>query len=537
MKKLFFIVLTAVMLLASCSRTSEWDRLNSLAQEEYNHPIRPGGVDGSPFWNVYSWRFIYAPAFDFSPVEGAKNYRFSIFTNLEDQEPNLLASFVADRPTADLGKVWGDIPASPVKLVVEALDAKGNVTAQAGSREFVRDFPFSGPYPAPVRDYRESAIKGLLYVHCQPQVCAWAFGTGPDMSYPMNAYVCKIIGATVRIECMLARELEYIHDEAMGRALAAGQYLADLAQTPGQPLEGWPPTYGLRPDDRGGFVDGIVLANEGKTMTLEATVVGEAFLDLFDATADSVWFRRSLAVASTYARIQREDGSWPMKLYYETGEPANSTSVFPTQILKYLRRLSSEYGVTEFEECRSRADAFIRDYVSTSFDLTGQFEDNDCDWTDPYSNLTNITGSGFASYLLGNDGIDAVDVANCMDMLRLSEDQFVHWDSFLDWRGYKRTFSPCVYEQRAYEEAIDDSAATVAEGYLALYEYNGDKLAFAKAEALLDSITRGQCPTTGQIPTVMAYTDGWEQSAGDFWYNCTFWTASALLHMDRIKNR
>ena len=40
--------------------------LGALAREDYAHAVRPGGVGGSPFWNIYARMFMYPPAFDFS---------------------------------------------------------------------------------------------------------------------------------------------------------------------------------------------------------------------------------------------------------------------------------------------------------------------------------------------------------------------------------------------------------------------------------------------------------------------------------------
>ena len=53
--------------------------LDALAREDYAHAIRPGGVDGSPFWNKYSRMFMYPPAFDFSKGgPGTVKYRFTV---------------------------------------------------------------------------------------------------------------------------------------------------------------------------------------------------------------------------------------------------------------------------------------------------------------------------------------------------------------------------------------------------------------------------------------------------------------------------
>ena len=181
-----------------------------------------------------------------------------------------------------------------------------------------------------------------------------------------------------------------------------------------------------------------------------------------------------------------------------------------------------------------KAEAYIRDVAMVTFDLTGQFEDSLYDVLEPYSNLTNFTGSPYADYLLTKAEPTEEDVMNARDLIRLSEDQFVHWDYPLDSLGFRDRVTPCVNEQYMFEMPIDASCADVCDGYLALYEYSKDPLALAKAKALLNALTRAQDPVTGQIPTSLQYTGGRDLNAEDFWLNCSWWSAKALLRLDSI---
>lgn len=58
-------------------------------------------------------------------------------------------------------------------------------------------------------------------------------------------------------------------------------------------------------------------------MTMEAASAGHAFLDLYDLTGDKAYYDRALGIADTYVRLQREDGSLPIKVDFVTGEPVN----------------------------------------------------------------------------------------------------------------------------------------------------------------------------------------------------------------------
>ena len=525
--------LSAILFLAiSCAGSPDrtvYDDLTERAEQEYMIPLRQGGVNGSPFWNIHATRFLYAPSFDFKCVEGAERYRYTIIKENGEE-----VVFFAATPSEPLTKVWNDIEPGKVRLVVEGVSADGEVVARTGEREFFRAWPFVAKEEAPARDYREAALKACLYVHNMPAVQNWKNSRVPDMSYPYNAYVCKIIGATVRTECLLARELPHMRDEAMSIALNAAEYLVMMAESEATVLKGWPPTYGVAPDDKDSHPAKVARMNAGKMMVLEASVPGEAYLDLYDATGDPVWKERARVIAETFASIQQEDGSWPTRIDRYTGARIGQTNAYPGHILRFLRRCVEQYQMADAQATIDKAEAYIRDVAMETFDLTGQFEDSLYDLLEPYSNLTNFTGSPYADYLLTKEEPTETDVANAKDLIRLSEDQFVHWDYPTDSLGFKDRVTPCVNEQYMFEVPIDASTADVCDGYLALYEYDRDPLALAKATALLNALTRAQNPVTGQIPTSLQYTGGRELNSEDFWLNCSWWSAKALLRLDAI---
>lgn len=525
----FFLLLSAtVVSCATHSSKIDSDHLTAEAAEEYLVPLRQGGVDGSPFWNIHATRFTYAPAFDFKDVEDASEYRFTIRQN---GQPDRV--FYADSPSANLSPVWAEIVPDSVRLIVEGVCGKDHVLGVAGERTFFRAYPFIAKDDSPARGYREAALKACLFVHNMPAVQNWKNSSEPDMSYPYNAYVCKIIGATIRTECLLARELPYLKDEAMAIALNAAGYLVMMAQNDKTVLEGWPPTYGVAPADKTSHPAKVARLNAGKMMVLEASVPGEAYLDLYDATGDEIWKERASQVASTFGMIQGEDGSWPTRIDRFSGKQIGQTKAFPGHILRFLRRCVEDYQMTQFQNIIDKAEAYIADVAMKAFDLTGQFEDSLYDVLEPYSNLTNFTASPYADYLLTKQAPTREDVVNAKDLIRLSEDQFVHWDFPADTLGFKDRVTPCVNEQYYYEVPIDASTADVCDGYLALYEYDGDRLALAKAKALLNALTRAQNPVTGQIATSLQYNGGYTPRPEDFWLNCSWWSAKVLLRMEK----
>lgn len=172
--KLLLTLLSSCVLLCACCDTAcksadtelDYAEINAEAARRYLDPIRPGYEGRNPYWNRFARKFIYAPAFDFEPVEGAATYRFTV-TPLEAGVQGTW-SFTAETPKVALSPIWNEIPVGQVRLVVEALDSAGAAVGKAGEREFRRDYPFAGPYTPAVRDYRQAARMALLYIHRMP---------------------------------------------------------------------------------------------------------------------------------------------------------------------------------------------------------------------------------------------------------------------------------------------------------------------------------------------------------------------------------
>ena len=459
------LILSVLLLSASCTGT--YERLNKQAAGEYLQPVRPASEGRNPCWNKFAKKFMYAPAFDVPAQSDAISYRFTVSSDAGSW------SFETDSPGASLAPIWNSIPPSKVDLCVEAkLICDTMVTVY--TRSFVRDYPFEGPYRDAVRDYREAAIKGALYVHLMPEVQHWTVSDVPDMAYSHNTYPCKIIGATIRNECLVARELPERRENALQVARNAAAFLIAMSRPEGDALAYFPPTYYL---DREASKREW---NQGKTMTLEAASAGQAFLDLYDATGEKEYFERAVGIGRTYVRLQREDGSLPIKVDFATGEPVNDVSAMLHPLLRYFARLES-YGLQEFAPAREKGERWMDEVAVERFDMTGQFEDVNVKGLEPYQNLTNCTAAPYASYLMHKTVITDRDRANARDLVRLSEDQFVHWayhDSLSD--GFPRKNAPCVHEQYHYEMPVDNSACNVANAWLDIYEDSGDLLCLAR---------------------------------------------------------
>ena len=514
MRKIAFFSSLALMILTGC-RAPVYESLNEQAASEYLQPVRPASEGRNPCWNKYAKKFMYAPAFDVPVVEGAREYRFTV----SGEEGSW--SFSSERPDADLSPVWNSIPPSMVTLSVAAVSDKGVDTVF--TRSFFRDYPFSGSYKEAVRDYREAAVRAALYNHLMPQIQNWRENTVPDLSLWTNTYPCKIIGATIRNECLVAKMLPERKENALQVARSAASFLIAQSRPEGDPLAFFPPTYYLDTQASGEE------QNKGKTMMMEAASAGHAFLDLYDITGEKEWLDRAVEIGRTYVRLQREDGSLPVKVDFASGEPVNDACALLHPLLRYFQRLES-YSFGEFAPARRKAERWMDEVALDGFNMTGQFEDVNVLGLEPYQNLTNCTAAPYASYLLDKETISESDISNAVDLIRFSEDQFVHWD-YADTTsdGFHKYNAPCVHEQYKYEMPVDASSCNLANAWLDLYEVTGDLLSLAKAKALVDNITIQQNAQNGKIPTMFNWRSP-DYNEG-YWMNCSYASITTLLRM------
>src|SRR5687768_14964309 len=86
-------------------------------------PIRPGEPGKAPFWNTYSRRFVFAPAFNFPTVADARTYRYEIHS-LAD---STTYTFESDVPHAPLSPIWTSVPVGRFQLKVFGISAGGEI--------------------------------------------------------------------------------------------------------------------------------------------------------------------------------------------------------------------------------------------------------------------------------------------------------------------------------------------------------------------------------------------------------------------------
>ncbi|MEI6914045.1 MAG: family 43 glycosylhydrolase, partial [Armatimonadota bacterium] len=494
--------------------------------------IRPGIPGKQPFWNEFSRRFVYAPAFDFKAVEGAKSYLFTA-TSVYEKSTH---KFEADSPNAPLTPLWLQIPVGHVVLKCEGLDAPGGkVIGTAVERKFEKAASFEGPYYRPAMGYKESGELALKGMFKQGYIRYWLEHGKPDPSFAHYFYPAKVIGAVIAGSVVYSRiEPKPVDaDEALKIGRIAADYLIAQSWPAGTRYEYFPPTYHNAakrlPDD--------------EIMTIYPAEAAEAYLDLYDVTRDEKYLSAAKKIANTYVKTQGPEGTWPLTVARDTGEPRCKTLCIPTAVVHFMERLKLHYEVKGLEGAISKAVKYTRDEPMRSFDWHGQFEDMHRDGP-PYRNMARQEVCQMAAYLFDHAKENPAGVAQAEELLAYAEDQFVVWrvaPEYLDGRlkpgspGVKNDqtnwITPSVLEQYGFYVPICRSMGMLLTAYQTAHRVTGKRIYLEKGKALADALTVGQKAfldkVDGQFPTLFS-TKG-ETDYPAKWINNAVYPAKYLL--------
>jgi maltose/maltodextrin transport system substrate-binding protein len=509
--------------------------------EQYGIPIRPGEPGKAPFWNGYSTKFSFAPAFELPLVAGAGAYRFTAIAG-----DGQIHTFEADVPWAPLTPIWAELPEGMVKLKVEGVAQPGGVAlGNAGEKAFYRSPVFNGPYrdPAPI-SYEEAGKNGLRALLKQRKFQYWLQEGKPDPECRLYCYPAKEMGAALRGMSAYSKITADPQEsrEAIQIALLMADFLIETSIPAGQPLEHMPLIYWLNPDSQ--IIEHVKTAASRVTtmMMSEPTRAAFGFLDLYDATGEKRLLEAAVRMARTFVKIQRADGTWPLVVNRETGEEIESKPVIPTWILFFLDRLSAQYGFTEFDPVRRQVEQWIMEHPVKNFHWDAQFEDIKI--KAPYEKMSYEQAADMAGYLFDHAHDNPERIRLAEEILRFVEDQFVVWEH--PTQGWKELglagsvpgkyptrlvenwITPAVIEQYGFF-IVARATAFVMRAYGKAYEATGKEVYLAKARSLANTLVASQQHHGGgEIPTFPMTTVNF------YWTNNSVYTALYLLELDGI---
>lgn len=502
------------------------------AENPYLEPIRPGIPGERPFWNNFSSRFIYPPAFEMPKVDGATQYQFTL--QCADGKDR---TFKADTPNAALTPVWADVPEGYVKATIDGIDASGKVMGRSGVREFYRSPGFDKPMKLSADQYLQSARTGLKAIVEADHVKHWLTDGKPDPTYRLYCYPSKVFGGLMRGTVAYSKIAEKPEDRerAIEIARKVADHLISISVPDDAAFPGFPPTYALNVDKP------YKQAEEGvanhKLMIPSAADTALGHLDLYDATHDDRYLSAARKIVATYAKTQESDGTWPLLADYQTGKVLADQRTVPTWIIWLIDRMGRDYGVKDYESVRDRAWDWIERNPRKTYQWDGQFEDVKAHA--PYSNLAREQACDVAVMLMNNADGHPERIAEAEELLRFAEDQFVIWEQVKrpdDWKKATKRgnpvkwMPPCVLEQYAVYSPVARSSAIVINTYLTAYRVTGKKTYLDRARSLASGLVHAQewstenLHTNGEIPTWIMV-----MQTPVNWLNNSFYAADAVL--------
>ena len=509
-------------------------------------PVRPGGVNGQEFWNGNALWFMYPPSFDFKPVRNAVSYRFSVRDNFQREW-----TMSAPRPTEPIVDVWTNLPPGLTVATCYGVDGEGEVVGLAGTRSFWKQAPFKpGACPKAKRTYREAAHKLLSFLVDDWKPAQTLLKTGrPNISYQYNGYPAKIGSALVNIMLMAARELPEKSVKAIDLARKEADYLISITPTEG-PLAYFTPTYEYHPEAEGPnrHAPKACKRLEGQCMIRYCAEVGIALLRLAKATGDRKYADFAVKCGETFLRLQRPDGTWPCVMRYSDGASMRRDDAILIERINFFTMLRDWTGDARYAKLEDDVFSQLERSQMRTWDWQGQFEDTSIA-AEPYKDLTGTDALPAACYILKRFPGDAKRLSQAIEMIRFGEDQFTCWErpcradggspsmgQVVEGKWYDSTYPswhcPGVGEQYACMVPIDASACRMIWGYLALHRATGDRLAFAKALALGNSLVNRQQENGGidtyWYDTGMRTGDGCDEID---WLDCMMDDAEALLDL------
>ena len=512
-----------------------------LAFEEYSSPdtpVRHGGVDGKPFWNIHSTQFMFAPALFFPCIPWATNYTY---TATDSQGKSY--SFNSPDSCAPLYPIWSQLSTGFVELRVEA-EHKNGEKYLAGARTFYKMEPFPGrdALPPRARSYKDAMLLGFKYLIEDPTTRSWLERGLPDAKYFHNAYPSKMISSIINAMIEYVRISPEVRDEAIGLARGAADYLLSITYGDDYALCGLPPTYSCDNLDiesvREHATAGIDRA--GQVMMIYPADVGRAYFKLYEETGDKKYFDAAVKIADYYKKNVLENGSFSLMVSAKSGEPLSKNCCVSFRIAKFLKDAYNATGDKAYCAMEEKYFRYLLKTRLTEYSWEGQFEDSPI--TTQYENLTHFDANAMIEYITENLSDNAELMEEAVKLMRYVEDQFVTWGKFAPWSKYYREghwSSPAAMEQYNWHVPIDGSAAAVINAFLSLYDKTKNELYLEKAKAFGDSITRMQHPTVGVIPTHWMDKNCTELVAespcnDNFWINCHIGTTLALLRLAKV---
>jgi hypothetical protein len=504
--------------------------LTNQAAQEAQIPVLPGEPGKARFWTWRSLvsgggllsggkrlaRTIHAPTFDLQETAGAMSYRFTLkgSPKSHDASYGCNVEFTADKPWRSLAPVWKDVKTGEYQLTVTPLDAAGNaipgkmrlnvmdpgakygrdpagwITKEMDFIPLIKRPSFQGPYFKPRAAWRDLAL----------ECSRWERDGAPIPEAPFSLagrnhpFIWAWSGASQVWGNLAARSLT---TDPAERAVAE----AALAYLAGETVN--------HQAMHGGMI------NDYKSYTAVSHFLAGAAMDTVVQTGDPQWREIVLTYARALVKLQNDNGSFGSLKGKGTPPgggwadwPAGNPEFGASELLYTLGRIRRDLKTDEFVEAEKKALGWMKNKaLPERFFPT--YVHHSASQGYPVSQHP-ISALMFARYLLELAPTEERNVKLAEELARWAEDYSIDWTRSPagPQKGQITPYIPAADRINCDPAPSNLLAAIVFEQ---LGRETGDKLWFAKADALAAAVTVARDPASGYLLTSLV--SNWGQYA------------------------
>ncbi len=482
------------------------DDLAADARAEYNTAVRPGIPGSRPFWTSPSLqytltgrgvqsdslripyltippeKFIYAPAFEFPPAEGAVRYEYRLQTAEGEQ-----ISFEDTESWTSLEEHWDQVPASHKHhtLRVTAYDADNSVVNDTiRERSFVKKKPFAGPYLPDNGNAKQRLLFYLRWLKNHVQLVFWqseiaqlSFRDQGGAHADRSAQFCP-----AAIQAML--RLSKVTDDPREAAFARR-----MAEHSG---------YGLLRSSRNRLHFG---ATQADRVTFHQFLCGVSYLELYEETGNDIWRDKAVKVARGLREVQRPNGTWSftdLEGVMSDGTHAHGGEAIvdfdPSAVVYFLGKLRVDVGTNEFIDVENKAWTWLETH--SLHDFWWRYQPGH-GLGQAKSARSPKEATFLVRYLLDYAPAERKDLGLVEDIARYCEDQYTRWDRTPEEYATPHVIKASIEGGPQHPRA--SRTTSVAHMFMRIYQETGNEIWMSKADELFKSVLTLQNPVNGAL--------------------------------------
>ncbi len=438
-------------------------------------------------WNVYSSRFVTAPRLQWKCSADVRRYRVRIA-----DQARVIADKVVTKPRWDLRDTWEQLPCGAIDLLIEAFDRSGRQMASL-HRQFRKSPGCDIKQQAPL-DWQDAIHRNIAYLLEPAQDGMAAYETGlprfcwrstensitrqrGNFAFPALHHPSFIFAFLNYAEMFPAASNAV---KARKQAGEYGDWLLEHRHPEKYACSLFPYSTIGNGEYRGGCEDSAVTLFRGAR-------VGDAMLALHRISADEKYLDYARHLGAVFARMQKDDGSWPYRVDPETGrvmEEYTSSAIAPA---RFLEDLGHRLSTGEFAAAVAKAVDWTLNNPVRTFLWQGQYED--VAKQPPFKNLENWDVNETIRHLAFHapDNAQYMEIAGKLNAF--IEDQFVVW---AEEDGFVKCPTPSVLEQYVCYQPMEVHTGNWLFSLLALYERTHEVTFLDRAIAAGNAVVRGQ---------------------------------------------